>query len=150
MHLSTCHMRTNFNLSVPVCRLKYHQMQDRGCSPMEGSGLDTDAQEDLLASGALAVAAIIHFHAGAVTHKHVPALPLYSTCMAVTCLRSPNKAPQGLSIGHNSPQHQASAHCTSQCCYLKACSCLVTPCACCMCAEALPTPNPTPSLPCPA
>ena len=92
-----------------------------------------------------------HFHPFsfiAVTHKHIPALPLYSTCMAVMGLGSPNKAPQGLYIGHDSPQHQASVHCASQCWYPKACSCLATSCACCMFAAVPSPPSPPPPHPC--
>ena len=34
-----------------ICRLRYHQMQDRGCSPMSPSGMDDNEQEGLLGSG---------------------------------------------------------------------------------------------------
>jgi len=36
---------------VIVFRLRYHQMQDRGCSPMSPSGMDDNEQEGLLGSG---------------------------------------------------------------------------------------------------
>jgi len=58
-----------------LCRLRYHQMQDRGCSPMSPSGMDDNNQDGLLASG-----------------EHTP-MPFQSTFVSHTPSQAASAAP---------------------------------------------------------